>query len=318
MKEYKISKYEDLFNMNIIIFYYILLKYILKCNIYIYEIPLLLETRNNIRKIIKNNIEEFYPSIKRLNQSNKDKIEYVLGAFIPFNFFLDKSLNIIQNKSMNNSQFISLSSNPVERQSVQNNTNYNNDNGNNSSSGFFSAKSYRDEKEYNSGRHIDSYEELKSEYDILVESSKNELPFQILQKSEFNINVINKDNKVLITYKEIIIKNDNEIINKNIDDVKKMSSKNKVLNDNYQKFISILNEIENKIKNEASHNFDYKIILKFTLDNVANSIIIMTCESFLIIGDEKSNYKDENILAYGLIQGFPFLINQINSYNTED
>ena len=159
---------------------------------------------------------------------------------------------------------------------------------------------------------------LKSEYDILVESSKNELPFQILQKSEFNINVINKDNKALITYNEIIIKNDNEIINKNIDDVKKMSSKNKVLNDNYQKFISILNEIENKIKNEASHNFDYKIILKFTLDNVANSIIIMTCESFLIIGDDDFNYRDENILANGLIQGFPFLINQINSYNTED
>jgi hypothetical protein len=97
-----------------------------------------------------------------------------------------------------------------------------------------------------------------------------------------------------------------------------MSSKNKVLNDNYQKFISILNEIENKIENEASHNFDYKIILKFTLDNVANSIIIMTCESFLIIGDDDFNYRDDNILENGLIQGFPFLINQINNYNTED
>ena len=202
---------------------------------------------------------------------------------------------------------------------MQNNINNNNDNGNNSSSGIFSAQSYKNEKEYNSGRNIDSYEELKSEYDILVESSKNELPFQILQKSEFNINVINKDNKALITYNEIIIKNDNEIINKNIDDVKKMSSKNKVLNDNYQKFISILNEIENKIKNEASHNFDYKIILKFTLDNVANSIIIMTCESFLQIANgEFSYYKDENILSKGLIQGFPFLISQINNYNIED
>ena len=98
-----------------------------------------------------------------------------------------------------------------------------------------------------------------------------------------------------------------------------MSSKNKVLNDNYQKFISILNEIENKIKNESSHNFDYKIILKFTLDNVANSIIIMTCESFLQIATgEFSYYKDENILSKGLIQGFPFLISQINNYCNED
>jgi len=201
---------------------------------------------------------------------------------------------------------------------MQNNINNNNDNGNNSSSGIFSAQSYKNEKEYNSGRNIDSYEDLKSEYDILVESSKNELPFQILQKSEFNINVINKDNKALITYNEIIIKNDNEIINKNIDDVKKMSSKNKVLNDNYQKFISILNEIENKIKNETNNNFDFKIIFKFSIEDVTNSIINMTCESFLIIGDEKSNYKDENILAKGSTQGILFLINQINRYNPED
>ena len=201
---------------------------------------------------------------------------------------------------------------------MQNNINNNNDNGNNSSSGIFSAQSYKNEKEYNSGRNIDSYEELKSEYEILVENSKNEPPFQILQKSEFNINVINKDNKALITYNEIIIKNDNEIINKNIDDVKKMSSKNKILNDNYQKFISILNEIENKIKNETNHNFDFKIIFKFSIEDVTNSIINMTCESFLIIGDEKSNYKDENILAKGSTQGILFLINQINRYNPED
>ena len=201
---------------------------------------------------------------------------------------------------------------------MQNNINNNNDNGNNSSSGIFSAQSYKNEKEYNSGRNIDSYEELKSEYDILVESSKNELPFQILQKSEFNINVINKDNKALITYNDIIIQNDKEIINKKkIDEVKKMDSKNKVLNDNYQKFISILYEIEDKIKNEASHNFNYKIKLKFNLDNVANSIIIMKCESFLQIENgELSNYKDENILVNGLIEGFPFLISQIN--NNED
>ena len=50
-----------------------------------------------------------------------------------------------------------------------------------------------------------------------------------------------------------------------------MYLKNKVLNGNYQKFLLILNEIENKIQNEASHNSDYKIISKFNLENFANS-----------------------------------------------
>jgi len=43
----------------------------------------------------------------------------------------------------------------------------------------------------------------------------------------------------------------------------------------------------------------------------------MKCESFLQIENGKlSNYKDENILVNGLIEGFPFLISQIN--NNED
>ena len=43
----------------------------------------------------------------------------------------------------------------------------------------------------------------------------------------------------------------------------------------------------------------------------------MKCESFLQIANgEFSYYKDENILENGLIQGFPFLISQIN--NPED
>ena len=66
---------------------------------------------------------------------------------------------------------------------MQNNSNDNNDNWNNSISGVFRVLSYKNEKENNSG---DTFEELKSEYEILVESSKNELPFQILQ----NLNLI--------------------------------------------------------------------------------------------------------------------------------
>ena len=209
----------------------------------------------------------------------------------------------------------------MDRPSVKNNKNdliYNNyDEFSSSSSGYFNA-SYKKARVDNSGRQYNYFEELKTEYDLLVDNCKNELAFQILQNSDFIFNV-NKNNKDLIIYNEIIIKNDNQKININIDDVKKLSSKNKVLNGNYQKFILILNEIENKIKSDANHNFDFKIILKFSIEDVTNSIIIMKCESFLQIANEEfSYYKDENILENGLIQGFPFLISQINNYCNED
>ena len=99
-----------------------------------------------------------------------------------------------------------------------------------------------------------------------------------MENSIFIINVNNKNNEALITYSEINIKDYNEKIY--IEDVKKMSSNNKVLNNNYQKFISILYEIENKIKNECEHNFDFKIILKFYIKDISNSIIIIHVNFF--------------------------------------
>ena len=53
MKNYKISKIEDLNKINIIIFYYILLKYILKDSLVIYQVKILLEARMLIIKHIK-------------------------------------------------------------------------------------------------------------------------------------------------------------------------------------------------------------------------------------------------------------------------
>ena len=71
MKEYIIREYEDLFNIKLMTFYYFLMKYILKCNVYIYKIPFLLETRNNIKKLIRDNLEKFCDSIKNIKNLKK-------------------------------------------------------------------------------------------------------------------------------------------------------------------------------------------------------------------------------------------------------
>ena len=76
IKDYIISDYNDLFNLKKINFYYTLIKYIIKNTFYIYEIPLLLETRNKILKIIKENISGLYLSMKQ-NRNFNDKIELI-------------------------------------------------------------------------------------------------------------------------------------------------------------------------------------------------------------------------------------------------
>ena len=71
MKRYKISSKKDLYNDDIINFYYILFKYILKKPIYIYHIPFLDEARKKILEIIKNDREK----------NDSEKLEYIIDFF---------------------------------------------------------------------------------------------------------------------------------------------------------------------------------------------------------------------------------------------
>lgn len=89
IKEYIITKFDDIFDKKILDFYNILLNYIIKSDFYIFQIPFLFETRDKIKKIVKENINKFYPSIK--NNQNFQEIEQVLKAFIEYEYYLNKS-----------------------------------------------------------------------------------------------------------------------------------------------------------------------------------------------------------------------------------
>ena len=71
LNRYEILNYNDLFNDEKITFYFILFEYILKSSDYIFHIPFLFETRNNIKEIIKNNLGNFSFDLK--NGENKIK-----------------------------------------------------------------------------------------------------------------------------------------------------------------------------------------------------------------------------------------------------
>ena len=49
LKEFIIKDYDDLFNNKIINFYFLLFRYVIKDDYYIYQIPFLLEQRNKIK-----------------------------------------------------------------------------------------------------------------------------------------------------------------------------------------------------------------------------------------------------------------------------
>ena len=98
VKKYIISNKNDLFDEKRINFYYILFKYMLKCQLYIYHIPFLLESRKNILKIIKYNLKEI--QIKDI-KDNYNKFEYIIDFFTDSKYYLKYLESIISNEEQN-------------------------------------------------------------------------------------------------------------------------------------------------------------------------------------------------------------------------
>ena len=92
INDYKVNEVEDFFVETKINFYYMLIKYIFKNSFFIYNIPLLYNTRNTIIKIIKkkkkeiqsHNIENF-DLVKRISYN----IKFILDSNYYYNIFID-------------------------------------------------------------------------------------------------------------------------------------------------------------------------------------------------------------------------------------
>jgi len=85
-KKYKINNEKDLYNEEIINFYYFLLKFIFKNNIFIYHIHFLLNFRIIIIKLINGK------TILKLNEDNKDKLEYIIKRITDSDYYFNKYL----------------------------------------------------------------------------------------------------------------------------------------------------------------------------------------------------------------------------------
>ena len=321
IKDFIISEGEDLFDSKKLNFYYILIKDILKSDFYIYQIPFLVEIRNEIIKIIKTNNFKCKFSNNQ-EKDKKNKIEYLLKAFS-----IDFHYNSSKVKNGNNVLYISNLDSTIETQNFSINNknslndrnnkdinyfNYNNyDSTNSNSFGFYKCKSYLKEKE-KSGRSFEPYEDNIKYEEEKCKEYINDKCFRLMYKSCFNFRVFKNNDKKMIKYDNIICNNNEEI---KIDNLKNITSGNNIIANNFKKFLSILPEIENKFKDETRKN-NFKCQLKFEMENFLSNIFYVNCLYNIQIDNETETlkFKDENILENGLKEGIMFAINEINSY----
>ena len=316
IKDYIISDYNDLFNLTKINFYYMLIKYILKNTFYIYEIPLLLETRNRILKLIKENISGLYVSMKQ-NRNYNDKIEFVLSAFIEYKYYIGKSKKIYTiNANANTSQQASNQSNQPYIPNRSGSYNYGNVVIPNSSdtSGFFSNSSYKKAKE-ESGRSFEGYmEENVNEFKELEKKFGETTVFKFLKNSSFKFEIKKVDNEKKI--KCILIKIDGKEENLNFDEIRNFTCENKIINNNFKNLIEFLNSFQNRIISSYTNDSTFSVTLNFRSNTVDSSVFLVDCTYLLEITDEDPmEYKDEDIFNTNEVNqnGFLSLINEINA-----
>ena len=90
LKKYYIEKFDDLINIKKININFIILKYILKNHIFIYNIPFLLTTRNVIIEAIKKNLYALIALTADLDKSTKDNLEYIIKFIVDTDYYTCK------------------------------------------------------------------------------------------------------------------------------------------------------------------------------------------------------------------------------------
>ena len=97
IKDYIISNINDLSNISKINFYFILLKYILKNSLLIYQIPFLIKTRKTIIKIIKENINQLL-ILNLDNNEIKERMEYIIEKITDSKYYYLKYIKLKLNE----------------------------------------------------------------------------------------------------------------------------------------------------------------------------------------------------------------------------
>ena len=226
LETYKITNFLDFYKEKTINFYYILLNYIVKKPIYIYQIPFLLETRKNIIIIIKNELYQKSSNPNNNNlQKNKDKIKYIVNFLTDSEYYSKKFKNYMEQviTTINTQDNINSNSNNYNSY-ISSNNSFNNNNSNNNISNFIN-------------NNINNNNSINNNF------NNNSIINNIINNNSINNNINNNN----------INNNNNNIINNNINDnnVNNNNIDNNNINDN-----NINNNINNNEVNNTNNNIN--------------------------------------------------------------
>ena len=281
--KYYITNISDLDNIEIIYFYYLLFKYILKDRIYIYQIQILFQIRKNIIINIKNSNQKC-----EINGKDNEQKEYVIRFLLDSKYYYLKYIVNNSNKSNNNNNNqdneLSTALNKTQDKS--------------------SANFEIDETKLNKNDYELFMKKILYKSSFLLKSNNyGKVTFTILDDKKENENVI----KDMLNRK---LKEDRKILELNFQKLLEFLSivKEKIDNEFIHKYNLII-------------KLDFFIDEYHTNSN--SHIYNMICKYYFYPPnkDRLSSFQDENVLINGIDgihQGFYFLINEINDESYKD
>ena len=243
--EYLILEKEDLFNEKKINFYYILLKYILKNPIYIYQFKFLIKTKKIILEQLR--LNELY-SIN-INKNFNEKFQYIVKILLDSDFYWSKYLNNIKEKLKEVNKYYKeyLFESKKEDINYINEIIKSNDNANNVNDFEKYLKDYKLAKKMNLRLPIINY--LYSEKNILTIKNEEKFNKEVSTWEQIEKMILeHKIKKIAKNIKELLFKYFNDNNNKEI--ILKIFNKNE-----YEFFIKEFNK-SYKSLNEGNNQND--------------------------------------------------------------
>ena len=289
IKDHMINNFDDLSNTENINFYYVLFKNILKNSMYIYQNSYLLKIRKNIITIIKSGSEQLTNLLNNNKDNNIEHIIYIIKFFTDTEYYIniDKKYIPFNNKSYQ-----------------ERNQEYRGENS------LLPSQRSSQTKEIKATI-LDSIDEIAK---ILLNNSS--FTFEI---NEMKINKIILNNRIVLKRKDK--KNELKEIEIEYEDLKSIKEKlyiNSELNRNFNRFITILEDFTNSLKNNITNNNNFKIILEFKRnmnDIVKNNLYNINLLYKLNHQIEVKIFEDIDILNIEKIknaEGFLYLVEEIN------
>ena len=308
LNEYIINTVDDIKNEKLINFLYIIIEKILKNPIYIYQNEFLEKNRKNFMKILKEHLDE----IKNIANASKqkDKIECLIRKFSN-DYYYTKYLNL---EELGKNDNIYLYKNSEENNEI------------------IEKEKINYDKEYEKDTIIDMGPNNKIDPE-LANKIMNKLYINIyIDKNEEGGAKIKKEEYF---YGEKKLKIEKESLHKeaNYEEITHQENKYENVYKNYKRFLKVLEEIEECIKNE---NIPFNPLIELEFTNENNKIyseenkgghrqynnITLISRFKNQIGDKKLlEFLDKDILVYGLdskSQGFLYLINELTNEDYEN